>query len=180
MPPNSPTSCCQVAVARSFDVTTANRSGVAEVRAAFADRVYWLERLEVYGGESMTLDTLTVADDGTIEVLSTQDMRRGALPAVIAKALPADFALHRSEIWRPVSDGRLSGEIRIDASGVRGKARGIADVTAQDAGSSMRFSGTVEVGVPVLGGQIERYIAAEIVKQIPGVGRFTDEWIAGR
>jgi len=32
----------------------------------------------------------------------------------------------------------------------------------------------------VLGGQIEKYIAAEIVKQIPGVGRFTDDWIASR
>jgi hypothetical protein len=167
-------------VARSFEVTTSNRSPVAEVRAAFGQRLYWLKRLEVYGGDSMSLDALTVADDGTIEVVSTQDMRRGALPAVIAKALPADFALHRTEIWRPMSGELLRGDIRIDASGVRGRARGTADVTPEADGSCMRFSGTVEVGVPVLGGQIEKYIAAEIVKQIPGVGRFTDDWIANR
>ena len=167
-------------MARSFEVTTSNRSPVAEVRAAFAQRLYWVERLEVYGGDVMTLDALRVADDGTIEVVSTQDMRRGALPAVIAKALPADFALIRTEIWRPISDGVLRGDVRIDAKGVRGSAQGLADVTPQAAGSSMRFNGTVEVGVPVLGGQIEKYIAAEIVKQIPGVGRFTDDWIANR
>jgi hypothetical protein len=167
-------------VARSFDVRTANTAGVQEVREAFADRSYWLERLEVYGGESMTLEALTVTSDGTIEVRSVQDMRRGALPAVIARALPADFVLHRVEIWRPVPDGRLRGDVRIDARGVRGRARGTADVTPEATGSSMTFSGTVEVGVPVLGGQIEKYIAAEIVEQIPGVGRFTDEWIANR
>jgi hypothetical protein len=167
-------------VARSFEVTTSNRSPVAEVRAAFGERSYWVERLEVYGGDAMTLDALTVAADGTIEVISTQDMRRGALPAVIAKALPADFALHRTEIWRPISDELLRGDVRIDATGVRGRARGTADVTPHADGSSMRFSGTVEVGVPVLGGQIEKYIAAEIVKQIPGVGHFTDDWIANR
>ena len=167
-------------MARSFDVTTSNRSAVAEVREAFAQHHYWLERLEVYGGDAMILDSLTVADDGTIEVVSTQDLRRGALPAVIAKALPADFALHRTETWRLISDGLLRGDVRIDANGVRGRARGTADVTPQAAGSSMRFSGTVEVVVPVLGAQIEKYIAAEIVKQIPGVGRFTDDWIANR
>lgn len=167
-------------MARSFDVRTSNRSRVAEVQAAFGDRVYWLERLQSYGGESMTLDALTVAADGTIEVISTQDMRRGALPAVIAKALPDNFVLHRSEIWRPFDGGRLRGDVRIDASGVRGRARGSADVVPDDEGSSLRFSGTVEVGVPVLGGQIEKFIAAEIVKQIPEVGRFTDDWIANR
>lgn len=167
-------------MARSFEVTTSNRSPVAEVRAAFAQRRYWLERLEVYGGDSMSLDAISVAEDGTIEIASTQDMRRGALPAVIAKALPAGFALNRTEIWRPISDGLFRGDVRIDAKGVRGSARGLAEVTPQAAGSSMRFSGSVEVGVPVLGGQIEKYIAAEIVKQIPGVGRFTDDWIANR
>ena len=167
-------------MARSFEVTTSNRSPVAEVRAAFAHRRYWLERLEVYGGDSMSLDAISVAEDGTIEIASTQDMRRGALPAVIAKALPAGFALNRTEIWRPISDGLFRGDVRIDAKGVRGSARGLAEVTPQAAGSSMRFSGSVEVGVPVLGGQIEKYIAAEIVKQIPGVGRFTDDWIANR
>lgn len=165
-------------MARSFDVTTSNRSSVAAVMTVFGDRTYWIDRLAMYGGDSMTLEALTVADDGTVEVRSTQDMRRGALPAAIAKALPGNFALHRTEIWRPAADGRACGDIAVDASGVRGTVRGGAEVAPQSGGSSMRFTGTVEVAVPILGGQIEKYIAAEIVKEIPGVGRFTDDWIA--
>lgn len=126
----------------------------------------------------MTLDALTVAGDGAIEIQSTQDMRRGALPAFLAKALPSSFALHRTEIWRPDPDGTLRGEVHIEASGVRGSVTGGADVSPEAVGSTMRFTGTVEVGVPVVGGQIEKLIAAEIVKEIPGVGHFTDDWIA--
>lgn len=162
---------------RSFDVSTDNRATVAAVLAVFGDRSYWTARLQAYGGDSMTLDTLTVADDGTVEVASTQDMRRGALPAPLAKALPGNFRLHRTEIWRPVDDGLVRGDVRVNASGVRGSLVGGADVTALPGGSSMRFTGTVEVRVPILGGQIEKYIAAEVVKEIPGVGRFTDDWI---
>ncbi len=163
---------------RSFDVATANRSSVPAVLAVFGERSYWIDRLQAYGGDAMTLDALTVADDGTVEVVSTQDMRRGALPAAIARALPGNFALHRTEIWRPAADCGARGDIQVHASGVRGSVVGAAAVTPLPGGSSMRFSGTVAVPVPIVGGQIEKYIAAEIVKEIPGVGRFTDDWIA--
>lgn len=164
-------------MARSFDVTTSNNSSVAEVMSVFQSRSYWIARLHAYVGDSMTLDELIVGDDGTVEVVSTQDMRHGALPAGIAKALPGNFALHRNEVWR-LTGGGARGEINVKASGVRGTVVGGAEVTPLPGGSAMRFTGTVEVPVPILGGQIEKYIAAEIVKEIPGVGRFTDDWIA--
>lgn len=165
-------------MARGFDVQTASRASVAQVRAVFGDRDYWLARLWAYGGDSMVLEALTVGDDGAIEVLNTQDLRRAGLPGPLAKALPASFVLRRREVWRPDGDDRLVGDIRVDAAGVRGWAAGDAAVTAAADGSTLRFAGSVEVAVPVLGGQIERYIAAEIVKEIPGVSRFTADWIA--
>jgi hypothetical protein len=165
-------------VARSFDVTTSNNSTVAEVMSVFQSRSYWLARLAAYGGDSMTLEDLIVGGDGTVEVISSQDMRRGALPAAIAKAVPGNFVLHRNEIWRPADGGRVRGDINVKASGVRGSVVGDAEVTPLPGGSAMRFTGTVEVPVPILGGQIEKFIATSIVKEIPGVGRFTDEWIA--
>ncbi|MCW1958132.1 MAG: DUF2505 domain-containing protein [Mycobacterium sp.] len=42
----------------------------------------------------------------------------------------------------------------------------------------MRFAGSVTVGIPLVGGQIEKVVAAMIVREIPGVGRFTSDWIA--
>jgi len=165
-------------VARNFDVTTSNNSSVAEVMSVFQSRHYWIARLQAYGGDSMTLDELIVGDDGTVDVISSQDMRRGALPAAIAKAVPGNFVLHRNEVWRLTDGGRVRGDINVTASGVRGTVVGGAEVTPLPGGSAMRFTGTVEVPVPILGAQIEKFIATSIIKEIPGVGRFTDEWIA--
>lgn len=166
-------------MARSFDVSTVNRAGVAEVHAAFGDKGYWLDRLEVYGGNgAITLDSLDVDADGGITLSTTQDLRRGVLPGPLAKALPSSLTLLRTETWRPVGDGRVRGEVRVSAAGVAGSALGAADLTPLPEGSSLRFAGSVTVGIPLVGGQIEKVVAAMIVREIPGVGRFTSDWIA--
>jgi Protein of unknown function (DUF2505) len=45
-------------------------------------------------------------------------------------------------------------------------------------GSSLRFTGTLEVRIPLVGGQIERYIGGQIADEIPDVQRFTTKWIS--
>ncbi|MCB0930629.1 MAG: DUF2505 domain-containing protein [Mycobacterium sp.] len=166
-------------MARSFDVSTVNRASVEEVRSALGSEQYWLDRLEAYGGNgAITLDSLVVNTDGGIALATTQDLRRGVLPAPFSNALPSRLTLLRAETWRPLGDGRVSGEVLISASGLAGSALGTADLAPAPQGSSLRFAGSVTVGIPLVGGQIEKFIAALIVKEIPGVGRFTSDWIA--
>jgi hypothetical protein len=43
----------------------------------------------------------------------------------------------------------------------------------------LRFTGTVQVKVPLIGGQIEKYLSSKIGEEIPGVQRFTARWISG-
>lgn len=164
-------------MARSFDVQTRSRAAVEQIHAAFGDERYWLARLEVYGGDTIALNSLSVASDGTIEVATTQDLSRDVLPTFIAKALPRGFVLLRNEIWRRADD-RLSGEVTIDASGVNGSILGLVDIGPGPGGTQMSFTGSINVKVPLIGGQIEKYIAGEVVKEIPDVSVFTDEWIS--
>jgi len=46
------------------------------------------------------------------------------------------------------------------------------------AGSQLRFTGTLEVRIPLVGGRIEQYIADLIAKEVPAMQRFTNEWIS--
>ena len=165
-------------MARSFDVATVNPVSVEQVHSAFGDELYWRDRLEAYGGNgAITLDSLLVDTDGVIAIATSQDLRRGVLPGPLAKALPSTLTLLRAEIWRPVGDGLVRGDIRISASGVAGSALGTADLTPLPDGSKLRFAGSVKVGIPLVGGQIEKFVVALIAKEIPGVGRFTSDWI---
>lgn len=169
-------------MARSFDVSTVTPATVAQIHAAFADENYWRDRLEVYGGNGVIrLDSLTVGSDGAIAIATTQDLREGVLPGPLSKALPSTLRLLRAETWRPAADGRVHGEVRITAHGLAGSALGKVDLApiadGSATGSLMRFAGTVKVGIPLVGGQIEKFVAAQIVKEIPGLGTYTNDWI---
>lgn len=161
-----------------FDVSASTSASVAEVFAAFRSQRYWLDRLAAYGGDSMTLDLLEVDADGVVTVSTTQDLRREVLPGALAKALPGNLKLVRAETWRSVDDERVTGDVRISASGIPGSGQGSAMLTPADDGSRLTLSGTLEVRIPLVGGRIERFIGDQLAEQIPDVQRFTTQWIA--
>ncbi|MGE0216896.1 DUF2505 domain-containing protein [Mycolicibacterium sp.] len=162
---------------RSFDVTTETAADVAAVRAAFADRDYWLARLAAYGGEAMSLDRLEVDPAGAVSVQTSQDLTHDVLPGVFARVLPGDLRIVRTEVWQPTED-EVHGDVTIAAHGVPGSGVGAAVLAPRPAGSRLRFSGTLEVRIPLVGGRIEQFIADLIVKEVPEMQRFTTEWIA--
>lgn len=167
---------------RSFDVTTKTAAGVAEVHRVFRDRTYWLARLVEYGGDSMTLDSLEVGDDGTVVVRTTQDLRQDILPGSIGRILPGDTKIMRTEQWRPAAAGEVHGEFTISARGVPSSGSGTmvlepSKIGSVD-GSSLRIRGSLEVRIPFVGGKIERLVADLIVSEVPQMQRFTAEWIA--
>lgn len=162
---------------RPFEVSTPTPASVAEVHAAFGSAKYWQDRLTEYGKGSITLDRLDVDEQGTVRVKTVQDMRHDALPTLIAKAIPSDLRVFREETWRVVGD-QLQAEVAMHTTGAPISGTGTAGLTPTAEGSLLRFSGTIQVRVPLIGGQIEKYISSQIVEEIPGVQRFTTRWIA--
>lgn len=161
---------------KEFDISTASPATVDQVHAAFADRDYWRERLAEYGGDSIRLDSL-VADGSTVSVATTQDMRNNALPVLIAKVVPGNLLVIRKEVWRVDGDA-LHGDVVITTQGAPISGAATAVVAPAADGSTLRFRGSVQVKVPLIGGQIEKYISSQLSEEIPGVQRFTTRWIA--
>jgi len=169
-------------VARPFEVTAEAGAGVGDVLAAFGQRSYWLARLAAYGGDSMTLNGLEVAEDGGIVVRTVQDLRHEMLPAAIGRLLPGDTAITRTERWRPATedDTQVHGDFEIAARGVPSSGSGTMVLSPLPAGSRLQVRGTVEVRIPVLGGRIERYVTDLIAREVPQMQQFTADWIAGK
>jgi len=163
---------------RSFDVSTDTSASVENIHSAFTDKQYWLARITAYGGDTMTLDSLIVDDGGTVAVTTTQDLRHELLPGVLAKVFPGDLKVIRREIWRPVEGRRVHGDVSITASGAPASGVGSAVLAPIAEGSRLRFSGMVQVSIPLVGGRIEKYIGVQIAKEIPEVQRFTTNWIS--
>ena len=162
---------------RGFEVSTPSTASVDQVYAAFRNADYWRDRLAEFGGDSIRLDSL-VLEDASVFVATTQDMRNDALPALIARAIPGDLKVIREETWRHTETGELHGDVVMRTSGapISGLATALVSPTAE--GSLLRFTGTVQMKVPLIGGPIEKYISSQITQEIPGVQHFTTRWIS--
>lgn len=162
---------------RSFDVTFESPASVEQVHAAFGDRDYWQARIAAFSGDK-TLDTLTVAGDGTVRVVITEDLRHGALPGLLTRIYRGDLNIITTEMWVPADDGRVDGTIDVAVTGAPGAGRGVAVLDRAGDGSRLELTGTITFKVPLLGGPIETFLAREFAQGIPRIQQFTSEWLA--
>jgi hypothetical protein len=162
---------------RPFDAAFDSPASVAQVHAAFSDRDYWLARLAALGG-NRTLDSLSVDPDGTVNVISSEDLRHGALPGILAKVYRGDLNVVTTEKWAPNGNGRVTGEIGVAVTGAPGSGEGEAVLAASGEGSRLDFRGTVRFNVPLVGGRIESFIAGQFVDGLALIHQFTDSWIS--
>ena len=163
---------------KSFDVSTETTATVEAIHSAFGLERYWLDRLAAYGGDAMTLDSLVVGSDGTVDVATIQDLRHDMLPGPLGKVFSGDLLVLRKETWRSTDRGEVHGEVAITAVGAPASGAGAAVLAPVADGSRLTFTGTLEVRIPLVGGTIEKYLGGQIADEIPGVQRFTTEWIA--
>ena len=161
---------------RSFDVSADASATVEQIYSAFRDRQYWLARLQSYGGDTITLDSLVV-EDGGVAVTTTQDLSHDLLPRPLAKAFPGELRVLREEAWRPV-DREIHGQTCITAFGAPASGAGTAVLSPSAEGSRLRFIGTVEIRIPLIGGAIEKFIGNQLAVELPTITRFTTTWIA--
>jgi Protein of unknown function (DUF2505) len=163
---------------RSFDMAAEYEASVEQVHRAFSDRTYWLERLADSGADHATLDSMTVTDDGGIDVVTTQVLRRDRLPGIVTQFHPGDLSIVREEMWSPVSGGRATATLGGDIPGAPVTLSGTAVLaSAGDGGSRLEFTAAVEVRIPLVSGKIENFIGGQLVELLIGEQRFTTAWI---
>ncbi len=162
---------------RSFDVSFESPASVGQVHSAFGAQDYWRARLADFG-DSKTLDSLVVGADGAVRVVVTEDLRHGKLPRILAKFYRGDLNVVSTEVWTPIGDGRVGGEISVAVTGAPGSGHGTAVLAPLGTGSRLTFAATVEFKVPLVGGTIESFIAREFAQGIPEIQRFTTKWIS--
>jgi len=162
---------------RSFDLSATYHGTVEQVRSAFSDEQYWLTRLAGSGADTATLDSMTVADDGTVTVTTTQALRSDRLPAMVTQFHPRDLEIVRHETWSPVSDGVAHAEVAGSVPGAPVSLGGTATLEPAADGSRLKFTATVEVHIPLVGGKLETFIGGKLAELVAAEQRFTTVWI---
>jgi hypothetical protein len=162
---------------RSFRGLADSPAAVTEIHAAFAREDYWLDRLAT-GDTVTTLESLIVDDEGAVAVRYVQHLGRQLLPGAVARLAPSDLRMEYTETWSAVDSGRAGGRIGVAVSGNLGSCRATTWLEPDGAGSRLRFEGTVKVGIPLVGGNLEKAVGADLAANVPSVLTFTTTWVA--
>jgi hypothetical protein len=162
---------------RSFDLSAEYHGSVEQVHSAFSDEEYWHARLADSGADAATLDSMTVADDGTVTVATTQTLRSDRLPGMVTQFHPRDLEIVRHETWRPVDRGVASAEVDGHVPGAPVSVTGTAVLEPTATGARLRFHATVEVHIPLVGGKLETFIGGKLAELVAAEQRFTTVWI---
>ena len=163
---------------RSFDMAAEYDGNVEQVHRALRDRSYWSARLADSGADRATLDSMQVDGKGGIDVVTTQVLRRDRLPGVVTQFHPGDLAIVREEVWTPIADGSATATVTGAIPGAPVALTGTAVLEPTDAGGSrLRFTASVEVRIPLVGGKVENFIGSQLVELLIAEQRFTTAWI---
>ena len=167
-------------MAYSVQLTAESSARAEQIHAALGDERYWRDRLAVNDSGPVSLDSLTVAADGTVNVVMTLHPLAEHLPGVIARWHRGHLEIRHTETWSPAGTGRLRGTVGFTARGTPLSGDGAVALTplpAPAAGSRLDYTATVRVAVPVVGGAVERFIGDRLPDGLLVAQRFTDDWI---
>lgn len=165
---------------RSFDLSADYDGSVDDVHRAFTDANYWRARLAGSGVDVATLESLSVGDEDTVEVVTLQVIRSDKLPGMVTQLHSGDLRIRREETWGPITGGAATGSVAgsiVDAP-VNLAGTAVLEPIEETGGARLTFRATVQVRVPIIGGKLENIIGTQLAEVIAAEQRFTTEWIA--
>jgi hypothetical protein len=102
------------------------------------------------------------------------------LPGALKSILKGDLGYIEHNVFHK---GQDSMDVRIEPTLMkdRFKMNGVFRVVTLRPGRIRReFVGTIEVGVPLLGGQIEKLVMSDVQKSYDAAAKVTSRWVAAR
>jgi hypothetical protein len=150
----------------------------AEVYAAITGEEFLRARLAELGGKQSELTSYSSGAGGTRYTLR-QAIDAEHLPSVARKVVRGDLVIERTESWN-ADNGEYSGTIEAAVPGTPGSVHGTTRLTASPSGSELLMTGSVKVGVPLIGGKLEELIVEQLGRLLRAEATFTDRWLESR
>jgi len=144
------------------------------VYSTLVDEAFLTERLKAIGGKNAALLSHRREGDRVAFTLR-QGVDGERLPSAVRSILKGDLVVEREEHWTAEDGGYVSlGKVSI--SGVPAEIRSRGRLV--DAGLSVRAE--VRVGIPLIGGKIEKVVAEQVEKLLAAEAEFAEKWLAER
>ncbi|MDQ3761640.1 MAG: DUF2505 domain-containing protein [Actinomycetota bacterium] len=141
------------------------------MREVLTDPAYLREKLRAVGGPRAELVSRE-QDERGVTVVLRQAVPQDALPSFLRSVLPGDLTIRRTETW--TSSG---GRVHAVVDGAPGTITGVMRFEPDPAGCVLGAQLTAEVGLPLIGGKVEKIITDNVATLMEAEYRFTLEWL---
>lgn len=152
----------------------------ADLLAALTSDRYWSDRsTEIgVGGRVVEYSTVSGATTSVVE----QGIDTAALPKALQRFAGAHLTALCTETWAsPGADGIARGEYTLAVTKMPITVHGDLELVATgEATCSLRFDGTVDAAIPVMGQLVEKVMVAEIDRGFEAEREYTLSWLATR
>lgn len=119
------------------------------------------------------------APEGGYRIVTNRTVRAD-IPGFAKKFFKPENAMTQTEDWGPVVDGVREGTWKIEPHGVPVSVStgGTTRLEATDGGAVHHIAATIKVGVPLVGGKLERFVYDQAKKTMDLEHAFGQKWLA--
>jgi hypothetical protein len=147
---------------------------------AMGDPDYLRARLEKLGGPGAALLEHTV-DGAGVRYRLRQGLEAELLPPVVQSMVGGNLVLERTETIQPDGDGyRGTVDVHVPRIPVPVTAGGTMSLRDAPGGSEFAVHAEVSVGVPLVGGRIEKVVAEQVGRLMAAETEFLRHWLETR
>jgi Protein of unknown function (DUF2505) len=141
------------------------------IREVLTDQQYLRDKLRAVGGPGAELVSRE-EDERGVTVVLRQAVPDDMLPPFVRAALPSGLTIHRTETWTG-----FDGSVHAVVDGAPGVITGAMRLEPDPAGCVLGAQLTADVGVPLIGGTVEKMVTDSIAKLLESEYQFTLEWL---
>jgi Protein of unknown function (DUF2505) len=144
------------------------------MREVLTDQQYLRDKLRAVGGPGAELVSREQNDHGVTVVLH-QAVPEDALPSFLRSVLSGDLTIRRTETWTG-----SGGNVHAVVDGAPGTVSGTMRLDPDPAGCVLGAALSAEVGLPLIGGRVEKVITDSVSRLMEAEYQFTLEWLRNR
>ena len=146
-------------MASNFEHSVSYPFSVEDLWALLSDEQYWHDLLKATNAEHGVLESFTL-DGDAVTVVTKQGIAAENLPKAVTAVRPGDLEIPRTCVFTRGAD-TITGRMEASVTGAPAKISGDIAITGEPAVA--RYTGSVDVPIPFVGGKIERAVIEQVL-----------------
>ncbi|TQC51118.1 DUF2505 domain-containing protein [Rhodococcus sp. WS4] len=164
-------------MAKSFDYSEEIAYPIDRVHATVTDPAFWQHRVEE-APDKLTLDDSR--GPGTLTATMRDTIGASSLPGLVRKVVSGELKVERADEWGALDGDHADGRVSGSSTGIPVKIESAAVLRASGDVTVLRLTGSVQVKIPLVGGQIESLVR-KLVGDMVGQDRDAiEKWLGDR